>query len=96
MTDTGERFSLIDKVAASTANPANRRRELMARMRGFEDIANEMGLAGAFFTLTAPSKYHAMQHNGKRNGKYNGAFPASQPAVLVPVQRSRLLWLKHW
>ena len=27
--DTGERISLIDKVAGSVANPANRRRELM-------------------------------------------------------------------
>lgn len=41
-----ERVSLIDKVAGSVANPANRRRELMARMRGFEDLANEAGLAG--------------------------------------------------
>lgn len=94
--DTGERFSLIDKVAASTANPANRRRELMARMRGFEDIADEMGLAGAFFTLTAPSKYHAMQHNGKRNGKYNDASPRDTQQYLCKVwARTRAAWLRN-
>jgi hypothetical protein len=70
--DTGERISLIDKVAGSVANPANRRRELMTRMRGFEDLAKLEGLAGDFYTLTAPSRYHSMQHNGRRNNKYCG------------------------
>lgn len=83
--DTGERVSLIDKVAGSVANPANRRRELMARMRGFEDLANEAGLAGAFFTLTAPSKYHSMQYDGRRNNKYSGASPRETQKYLCKV-----------
>ncbi|WP_411706358.1 replication endonuclease [Edaphovirga cremea] len=68
--DTGERVSLMDKVIGSVANPANRRRELMARMRGFEDVADELGLVGDFYTLTAPSKYHAMHSSGHRNDKW--------------------------
>ncbi|MCX9067680.1 replication endonuclease [Citrobacter portucalensis] len=93
--DTGERVSLIDKVAASVANPANRRRELMARMRGFEDIANDLGLAGAFFTLTAPSKYHSMQYDGRRNNKYSGASPRETQKYLCNVwARTRAAWLR--
>lgn len=93
--DTGERVSLIDKVAGSVANPANRRRELMARMRGFEDIANEQGLAGAFFTLTAPSKYHSMQYDGRRNNKYCGASPRDTQKYLCKVwARTRAAWLR--
>ncbi|UIA88776.1 replication endonuclease [Erwinia tracheiphila] len=68
--DTGERTSLEDKVNKSIANPANRRRELMTRQRGFEDIANEMGLTGEFHTLTAPSRFHAVHTSSRRNDKW--------------------------
>jgi Bacteriophage replication gene A protein (GPA). len=91
--DTGERISLIDKVAGSVANPANRRRELMTRMRGFEDLAKLEGLAGDFYTLTAPSRYHSMQHNGHRNGKYGGASPRETQQYLCRVwARTRAAW----
>lgn len=91
--DTGERISLIDKVAGSVANPANRRRELMTRMRGFEDLAKLEGLAGDFYTLTAPSRYHAMQHNGRRNNKYCGASPREAQQYLCKVwARTRAAW----
>ncbi|WP_237162942.1 replication endonuclease [Serratia symbiotica] len=91
--DTGERISLIDKVAGSVANPANRRRELMTRMRGFEDLAKLEGLAGDFYTLTAPSHYHSMQHNGCRNNKYCGASPRETQQYLCKVwARTRAAW----
>ncbi|CAM4018612.1 MULTISPECIES: replication endonuclease [Lelliottia] len=91
--DTGERISLIDKVAGSVANPANRRRELMTRMRGFEDLAKLEGLAGDFYTLTAPSRYHSMQHNGRRNNKYAGASPRETQHYLCKVwARTRAAW----
>lgn len=91
--DTGERISLIDKVAGSVANPANRRRELMTRMRGFEDLAKLEGLTGDFYTLTAPSRYHSMQHNGRRNNKYCGASPRETQHYLCKVwARTRAAW----
>ena len=62
--DTGERVALIDMVDASNANPAIRRCELMIRMRGFEDIADELGYVGDFYTLTAPSKFHSAHSGG--------------------------------
>lgn len=91
--DTGERISLIDKIAGSVANPANRRRELMTRMRGFEELAKLESLAGDFYTLTAPSRYHAMQHNGRRNNKYAGASPRETLHYLCKVwARTRAAW----
>ncbi|WP_330959046.1 replication endonuclease [Photobacterium sp. 53610] len=76
---TGEEIALIEAVDASVSNPEIRRHELMVRMRGFEDIAEEHGLMGGFFTVTAPSKYHAFikdkQGKTHSNRKYQGACP---------------------
>ena len=85
--DTGRRISLIDKVAGSVANPANRRRELMTRMRGFEDLAKLEGLP---VTLHADStfRYHSMQHNGRRNNKYCGASPRRRAISLQSLGKN--------
>ncbi|CAI2487309.1 replication endonuclease [Serratia proteamaculans] len=91
--DTGERVSLIEKVVGSVANPAIRRHELMARMRGFENVADDLGLVGDFYTLTAPSKYHAMHNSGKRNDKWNGANPRQTQKYLCRIwARVRAAW----
>lgn len=92
--DTGERTSLLDKVMGSVSNPKIARHELMVRMRGFEDMANEMGLVGMFYTLTAPSRYHATHvHSGKRNDKYCNASPRKTQKYLCNVWSSvRAKW----
>ena len=92
--DTGERISLLDKVMGSVSNPKIARHELMVRMRGFEDMANEMGLVGMFYTLTAPSRYHATHvHSGKRNDKYCNASPRKTQKYLCNVwSRVRAKW----
>ncbi|WP_352445761.1 replication endonuclease [Citrobacter sedlakii] len=72
---TGERISLIEQIDKSVSNPEKRRVELMTRIGGFEKVATESGYAGSFFTLTAPSKYHAYTAFGHRNHKWNGASP---------------------
>lgn len=86
---TGEEITLLEAVQASVSNPEIRRHELMVRMRGFEDIAQEQGLVGGFFTVTAPSRYHAFikGKNGKTysNKKYNGANPKQTSAYLSKV-----------
>ncbi|WP_010255054.1 replication endonuclease [Pantoea agglomerans] len=81
----GNRISLIDKFDGSVANPAIRRCELMTRIRGFEDICNEMGFMGEFYTITAPSRYHATIKTGHRNRKWNGASPADTQRYLCNV-----------
>ncbi|WP_105719448.1 replication endonuclease [Cronobacter dublinensis] len=80
---TGERISLLDKYDGSVANPAIRRCELMTRIRGFENICNELGYVGEFYTLTAPSKFHATTKAGYRNTKWNGASPADTQRYLT-------------
>ncbi|WP_318515002.1 replication endonuclease [Photobacterium leiognathi] len=86
---TGEEISLLEAVQASVSNPEIRRHELMVRMRGFEDIAEEDGLMGGFFTVTAPSKYHAFtkDKNGKArsNSKYIGTTPRDASRYLGKV-----------
>ncbi|AVE36823.1 replication endonuclease [Klebsiella aerogenes] len=92
--DTGERSSLLDKVMGSVSNPKIARHELMVRMRGFEDMANEMGLVGMFYTLTAPSRYHSTHvQSGKRNDKYRDASPRKTQKYLCKVwSRVRAKW----
>ncbi|HBS6236655.1 TPA: replication endonuclease [Klebsiella pneumoniae] len=92
--DTGERSSLLDKVMGSVSNPKIARHELMVRMRGFEDMANEMGLVGMFYTLTAPSRYHSTRvQSGKRNDKYRDASPRKTQKYLCKVwSRVRAKW----
>lgn len=80
--EDGNRISLIDKYDGSVANPAIRRCELMTRIRGFENICNEMGFVGEFYTVTAPSRYHATIKTGHRNRKWNGANPAATQRYL--------------
>ncbi|WP_395280554.1 replication endonuclease [Enterobacter cloacae] len=81
--EDGNRISLIEKYDGSVANPAIRRCELMTRIRGFENICNELGYVGEFYTLTAPSKYHATTKAGYRNSKWNGTSPSDTQSYLT-------------
>ncbi|MHC9057778.1 replication endonuclease [Pantoea sp. y20] len=93
--ETGERTSLADKVLKSTANPENRRRELMTRVSGFEELAKADGLAGEFYTLTAPSRYHSMHTSGSRNDKWTKCAysPRNTQRYLCKVwARTRAAW----
>lgn len=83
--DTKERISLIEQIDKSISNPALRRVELMTRIGGFEKVATESGYAGQFFTLTAPSKYHAYTVFGHRNAKWNGSSPRATQRYLNRV-----------
>jgi hypothetical protein len=81
--EDGNRISLIEKYDGSVANPAIRRCELMTRIRGFENICSGLGYVGEFYTITAPSKYHATTKAGYRNTKWNGCSPADTQAYLT-------------
>lgn len=73
--DESEQLELLDTWLKSSSNPCKRRIELMTRMRGFEDWAEENGDEGIFITLTAPSQFHAMKFEGGINPKWNGSAP---------------------
>lgn len=63
--DLGQTFELFDLVNRSTANPAIRRGEFMARASGFEEVAAFHGHAALFITMTCPSRFHAEGIDGR-------------------------------
>lgn len=65
--ETGEAYNLDEVVKRTTANPENRRIEMMVRSRGFEELAQDLGYVALFLTWTLPSKYH------RNSPKWDGA-----------------------
>ncbi|USD60776.1 replication endonuclease [Vibrio sp. SCSIO 43140] len=65
--ETGEAFDLEEVIKRTTANPENRRIEMMVRSRGFEELAQDLGFTALFITWTLPSKYHRISR------KWNGS-----------------------
>ncbi len=83
--ETGDRIAMDEMANRSTANPAMRRREMMTLMRGFEDIANETGCVGDFYTITAPLRYHSVYSKGGFITKWNGSSPRDTQRYLCRV-----------
>lgn len=75
--DTGEAFDLAEVAKRTTANPENRRIEMMVRSRGFEELAQDLGYTALFITWTLPSKYHRVSN------KWNGASVKEGHQVLM-------------
>lgn len=74
--EDGYECTLADAANKTTSNKRIRRGELMLRLAGCEDIAEELGHVGVFVTTTAPSKYHAvLAKSGTLNPSYNDAAP---------------------
>lgn len=61
---TGDVIKLADIVAGSVANPEIKRGELMVRIRGADEFAQAQGWACEFWTVTAPSRFHAQKITG--------------------------------
>ncbi|WP_308112704.1 MULTISPECIES: replication endonuclease [Paraburkholderia] len=76
--ELGHRFTLAELAAKSVSNKALKRGELMTRLRGCEDLAVAAHFEGVMFTLTCPSRFHAIRQLGSGtrfipNKKYSGA-----------------------
>lgn len=65
--DSGEHFTLAEVIARTTANPENRRIEMMVRSRGFQELAHDLDYTCLFLTWTLPSQYH------RNSDKWKGA-----------------------
>ncbi|WP_230323575.1 replication endonuclease [Burkholderia pseudomallei] len=93
--EDGEIFTLAELADKSVSNPAIRRGELMLRMRGMEEIAEEQGCACEFAVVTPPSRFHAVRANGSVNEKYDGATPRDTQEYLQRQWSRCRAWLQR-
>ncbi|WP_293937595.1 replication endonuclease [Iodobacter sp.] len=90
--EIGYEASVADLSLRGVSNPVLRRKELMTRVRGMEEMGNEWGMNSYFITLTAPSKYHACSKKYKAFGEPS---PRDTHQYLCKVWANlRALW-KH-
>lgn len=95
----GERVDMVDIVAGSLANPENKRAELMVRIRGCDGYAALQGWACEFWTLTAPSRFHAQRWAdlfAEPNPNWQGATPRDGQQWLCRVwAQARAAWKRR-
>lgn len=80
--ENGQSYTVAELAQLGMGNKTLRRGELMTRIRGFEEIAGDLGDIGMFWTVTCPSKFHSV---GGTNKNYNGASPRDAQSYLVKV-----------
>jgi hypothetical protein len=87
---------LADLIEQSQANPANRRRAMMARIKGIEQHAQSKGHRAHFLTITAPSRMHRwLKKDNRPNVNYEGADPRTVQAYLNRVWRRATRSIQH-
>lgn len=83
--ELGDSFSLQELAELSVSNPTIRRCELMTRMRGFEEYADQLDYVALFATVTCPSRMHSQHYHGGTNEKYDGTTPRQAQQHLAKV-----------
>ncbi|MFH7116612.1 replication endonuclease, partial [Klebsiella pneumoniae] len=81
--EQGDTLDMEDVVNASSSNPAHRRNEMMACVKGLELIAEMRGECAVFYTITCPSRFHATLNNGRPNPKWTSATVRQSSDYLV-------------
>lgn len=81
--EQGDALDMEDVVNASSSNPAHRRNEMMACVKGLELIAEMRGDCAVFYTITCPSRFHATLNNGRPNPKWTSATVRQSSDYLV-------------
>lgn len=79
----GDTLDMEDVVNASSSNPAHRRNEMMACVKGLELIAEMRGDCAVFYTITCPSRFHATLNNGRPNPKWTSETVRQSSDYLV-------------
>jgi hypothetical protein len=92
---TGEMLPMDELAEQSLSNPGNRRRAMMARVKGVEQHAKTKGHEAFFLTMTCPSRMHARHYTGAANDRYDGTGPREAQAYLNRVWRTALRKLMH-
>lgn len=92
---TGEVLPLEDLVQRSLANPSNRRKAMMVRIKGIEQHAKSKGHEALFLTITCPSRLHARHSTGARNDRHDGSGPRAAHVYLHNVWRRAMRKLQH-
>jgi hypothetical protein len=84
--ELGQEYNLQDLIEKSLANPANRRAELMVRIRGTEEVSKALGHVAVLYTITSPSRMHArLSKSGDVNPKYDGTSPEDTQKYLTKL-----------
>lgn len=81
--EDGDSLDMEDVINASASNPAHRRNEMMACVKGLELIAEMRGDCAVFYTITCPSRFHATLSNGRPNPKWSNATVRQSSDYLV-------------
>jgi hypothetical protein len=79
----GDTLDMEEVVNASNSNPAHRRNEMMACVKGLELIAEMRGDCSVFYTITCPSRFHATLNNGRPNPKWTSESVRQSSDYLV-------------
>ncbi len=94
--EENQEYTLEALSALNVSNPKLRRAELMTRIAGFDELAIKHEHRADFYTLTCPSKYHAMGYDGKKNPKYQGFTPKQAQEFLTSTfSKLRAYLAKH-
>ncbi|WP_168400626.1 replication endonuclease [Erwinia amylovora] len=83
--EDGDTLDMEDVVNASASNPAHRRNEMMACVKGMELIAEMRKDCAVFYTITTPSRFHATLSNGKPNPTWSHASIRQSSDYLVAM-----------
>ncbi|WP_336818449.1 replication endonuclease [Cedecea sp. MMO-103] len=79
----GDTLDMEEVVNASNSNPAHRRNEMMACVKGLELIAEMRSDCAVFYTITCPSRFHATLNNGRPNTKWTSETVRQSSDYLV-------------
>ena len=84
--ELGQEYTLQELAENSLANPANRRAELMVRIRGTEEISKTLKHAAVLYTITCPSRMHArLSKSGDPNPKFDRTTPQAAQKYLTKL-----------
>lgn len=83
--EDGFTIDLEEAYYAGNSNPKHRRFEMMAAMKGMENIAETRGDEAVFLTVTCPSRFHASLETGPLNPRWDGSTIRDSSDYLVNV-----------